>query len=701
MRFKITAITLLLLLTAPLLAQSPEVAAATRADQLRAAGLLDYARFETGKTFYDAGDYRSAAAEFKTFAGDFPDSLLLARACLALGKSYFNLKNFPLAIKTFEQLLGKFPEAETAPEASYLIARAQEKLKKWPAAYLAYEATDLNYPLSCFGRQSRLAIAQLKKKHRKNLPKFKASDKALFKQGMSYFDDYDYEAAAKVFYRLAREFPKSKYVGQAWLMLGRAEMQTGDPAAIGNLERAAGGPPNLAGQATFYLGQAYARRGKYERAITVMERIPARYPDSDLCANATYWAAYYKELNGDQSGALRSYYDVINKYPHSSSVSAAIWRIGKTYYWAGDFQNAATYLHYAQLYPPGEDTPRCYYFEAKAQERLGDSTAALDTYEKLFKRFDHSYYAYRAEEKLKAAGRALEETLAFDDSDFSRALDNLNEQDQEGLAAVMEVWEQTKAGEAEQAGTQEVQAHLTKYKELMNLGLTDYAVDEAKYLVNLTSDAEKDSAQIKLGEMLVRSGNFRTPIKFADRKVKAAVVSGKPAVVPKKVWQLAYPKGYWNSVAAKAKAFDVDPYLVLAVIREESRFNPRAVSRSGARGLMQIMPRTGRGIAKDLKKTGYRTTKLYTPALNIEMGAYYLSNLIKNFQGNVYLSLAGYNGGPNKIRKYVKSWYNGSLNSVDIDEFVETIPGRETRLYVQKVMGSYFEYKRLYGTKHG
>ena len=116
---------------------------------------------------------------------------------------------------------------------------------------------------------------------------------------------------------------------------------------------------------------------------------------------------------------------------------------------------------------------------------------------------------------------------------------------------------------------------------------------------------------------------------------------------------------------------------------------------------MQIMPRTGRAIARDLHQAGFRTRKLFTPALNIEMGTYYLSNLVRNFGGNVYLSLASYNGGPNKIKKYVKSWYNDNLSSVDIDEFIETIPGRETRLYVQKVMGSYFEYKRLYDRKNG
>ena len=639
--------------------------------------------------------------ELKTFVSSFPDSLLLAQANLTLGKSYFNLKNYPKAIRAFSDLVNHDPGSEAAPEANYLVGRAYEQQKKWPEAYLAYQATDLNYPLSFFGRQSRLGVAELKKKHKKKLPKFKATAKALYKQGLSYFDDNDYENASNIFNRLAREFPKSKYVGEALLMLGRAEMQTGNPAAISALERATEGAPNLAGRATYYLGLTYGRRGNYERAIAALEKMANHYPDSELADDAIYWSAYFKEQNGDLNGALLSYYDLINKYPNSQSAPAAIWRIGKTYYWNSDFKNAATYLHIAQNYPPGEDSPRCAFFEAKAQERLGNQAAALDIYGKLVKRFDHSYYAYRAKDKLKSKGLALNEPATFDNEEFSLALNNLDEKDQEGLAAVMEIWEQTKVSPDQLEGSQEVQAHLAKYKELMSLGVTEYAADEARYLVNLTSDSEKDSAQTKLGEMLIRSGEYKTPIKFADRKVRDAIVAGKAAALPKKIWQLAYPKGYWANVAAKAGAFGVDPYLVLAVIREESRFNPRAVSHSGARGLMQIMPRTGRAIALDLDKSGFRTRKLFTPALNIEMGSYYLSNLVKNFQGNVYLSLAGYNGGPNKIKKYVKSWYNDNLSSVDIDEFIESIPGRETRLYVQKVMGSYFEYKRLYGRKNG
>ena len=677
MRFSLV-IALLFISTLPLFAQTDEgfanALAARQAGSREAAvslfrqateGVLgDYAQFEIGETYFSAGKYSAAIPEYHKVAANHPESILLPSAYLLLGESYYNLKQYPNAVRSFRSLLQKFAEADEAVPARFLIAKSLQMEGKWKEAYLAYEETDLYHPLSNFGKRARLAIKILKKAHPKKLPRFKAGAKALFEKGMAYFEQDDFKMAANIFNRLAREYPKSKYVGEALLMLGRAELQTNE----------------------------------YSSAIASFKKVPA---ESGLADNAAYWSAYYYELKGDLNTALTSYYALISKYPYSKAVPPAIWRMGKIYYWHSDFKNAATYLHMAQLYPPGEDTPRCYFFEAKALERTGNSGAALDAYKKLIQRFDHTYYAYRAQEKLKGNGIALDQS-PFDDEEFTRAINDLGNKNQDELAAIMEIWEQTNADAVPSESSEEARVHLEKYKELMALGLTNYAADEAHYLVKITSVAEKESSQIKLGEVLIRSGEYRTPIRFADPKIKSAILAGKTESLPNKIWQLSYPRGYWNQVAKKATDFGLDPYLVLAVIREESRFNPKATSRSSARGLMQIMPRTGRLIAKDLDLDRYRTGKLYEPALNIEMGVYFLSNLMKNyFKNNIYLALAGYNGGPNRIKRYVNSWYNGNLGLVDIDEFIESIPVRETRLYVQKVMGSYFEYKRLYDRKRG
>jgi len=665
-----------------------------RAADDRDFSLGDYARFAAASLYFNDRNFPEAIEQYQRLTTEYPKSLLIPKARLRLGKSYFNDKNYQAAVKTFNLLLEKYPDHEEADEARYLIAFSHEKSGDWKNAYFAYEETDLYHPLSSFGHKARATIAKLKKSHKKKLPQYKPSDKALYNQGMAYFNQADYTMASNIFNRLARTYPKSSYINEAWIMLGRAETLGNDyNRGIANLEKAARGAPNLAGKANYYLGRAYGRRGKYDWAVAALGKVP---PSSDLAPEALYWRAYFRELLGNTNGALENYYSIIKNYPTGKTASSAIWRMGKIYYWASDWQNAVNYLHLAQLYPMGSETPRCYFFEAKALERQGKAGAAQEVYKKLAKRFDHTYYAYRAQERLRLTGSAIGDQITLKCDNIGEVLKTINEDDEEELATLMDIWLQSKSEETS-LDRSDLSLHLSKYQELMDLGLTAFAAEEAKYLVSGSSDSEKESAQLKLGEVLVRAGRYISAIRFAQQKIDSALYTNKLDAVPEKVWQLAYPRGYWKRVCEEAGNYGVDPYLVLAVIREESRFLNNARSHASARGLMQIMPGTGRGIAKQLNLSSYRTSKLNHADTNIKMGTYYLSGLIKSFNNNWYLSLAGYNGGPNRVWRYVKNWYGGNIGAIDIDEFVESIPILETRLYVQKVMNSYFEYKRLYG----
>lgn len=152
-----------------------------------------------------------------------------------------------------------------------------------------------------------------------------------------------------------------------------------------------------------------------------------------------------------------------------------------------------------------------------------------------------------------------------------------------------------------------------------------------------------------------------------------------------------YPLLFWDSIVSHARARRLDPLLVAAVIQQESSFDPRAVSRSGARGLMQLMPGTGRQIARKLKEP-YRLALLYEPDKSIDFGTEYLAGMLKRFDGRVELALAAYNGGPNRAAR----WWR-ELGSEDVEVFVDDIPLGETRRYVKRVTTHYERYRRLYG----
>jgi soluble lytic murein transglycosylase len=152
-----------------------------------------------------------------------------------------------------------------------------------------------------------------------------------------------------------------------------------------------------------------------------------------------------------------------------------------------------------------------------------------------------------------------------------------------------------------------------------------------------------------------------------------------------------YPFPYRDLVLENCAAYQVEQYLVLAIIKTESRFHTNAESPVGARGLMQIMPETGKWIAAQMNILDFRTDNLYNPSYNIPMGIWYLSYLKRTFDGNIVQVIAAYNAGEHKIKRWMNEGiWTGQLDSID------NIPYKETRDYVNRVLFNYQIYKKIY-----
>lgn len=154
-----------------------------------------------------------------------------------------------------------------------------------------------------------------------------------------------------------------------------------------------------------------------------------------------------------------------------------------------------------------------------------------------------------------------------------------------------------------------------------------------------------------------------------------------------------YPLTYEPIIQQRARENGLDPYLVAAVIRAESKFRPLAASPQGARGLMQIMPETGKWVAEQMQMP-FHADSLYDPDYNIRIGCWYLANLLKEFDGDTVLALAAYNGGRNNVRKWLdeRQW-TGEPHTLD------QIPFPETRNYVAVVLRDHKRYLWLYGAR--
>ncbi len=172
-------------------------------------------------------------------------------------------------------------------------------------------------------------------------------------------------------------------------------------------------------------------------------------------------------------------------------------------------------------------------------------------------------------------------------------------------------------------------------------------------------------------------------------------LEGQPE--PTTRWELAYPLGYADIVDQETRKNAIDPLLVHAVIRQESRYDPNAISRSNAMGLMQLLKGTAYGVAKHNGITLTSPKDIFQPRTNIQLGTAYLAYVLRRNDGNAMLAVASYNGGPNAVTKWLKQHQAKGLS--DMDVYVENIPYDETRDYVRKVFAHYWNYERIYKSK--
>jgi soluble lytic murein transglycosylase-like protein/tetratricopeptide (TPR) repeat protein len=223
---------------------------------------------------------------------------------------------------------------------------------------------------------------------------------------------------------------------------------------------------------------------------------------------------------------------------------------------------------------------------------------------------------------------------------------------------------------------------------LMAMGLYDEAVPaiEKKWPLRPARNALARSYELNLG------GASRESIYAIEVMMKAVPSDFHPDLLPDVVRRLLYPRYFYDAIHQDANRYDADPTLVLSIMREESRFNPRAKSQAAARGLLQFIITTARDIGRDVGLVDVAPEDLYDPRIIIRLGAKYISELASQFGGNRYRVAAAYNAGP----KQVALWTRMQAAPGD-DYFLTAVNFDETKHYIRKVMNSYERYREIYG----
>lgn len=368
--------------------------------------------------------------------------------------------------------------------------------------------------------------------------------------------------------------------------------------------------------------------------------------------------------------ALDSFRELQQRFPGGSRASYAHWKAAWLTFRLGRKEEAKKlFEEQIAVYPGGNEANAALYWRGRLAEEDNQPAMARAFYEKLSERYRNYYYAELGRDRMKQLP-----ALADPPGDYP-LLDRIPPLEH--------------AEKITLSDPPEDNLHLQKAELLGNGGLVDMAVRE---LQAAAVDDPGSWALAQTAELYTATGHFDRAIEAMKHSVPS-YFAVDISMLPREYWEALFPRPYWSDLKKYSLAQGLDPYLVASLIRQESEFNPLAVSRANAVGLMQLLPKTGRVVAHAQGLRHYTPSQLFTPAVNLELGTHYFRGMIDQFGGSFEHALAAYNAGSDRVDEWM-----GQGPYRDSPEFVESIPFTETREYVQAIIRNANVYRQLYGS---
>ncbi len=387
------------------------------------------------------------------------------------------------------------------------------------------------------------------------------------------------------------------------------------------------------GEAAYTLARSYERQGKTELAMEAYQRTAEYQPSSVWADDAAFRYGWCHYKTGHKTAALEQWNTLLRRYSTGD-------RLDETLYWCG-----------------------------RVSGELGDSAKAFLYYLTAAKSYRYSYYGLKAQNVL--ASRTWSEMTA----------DSLD------LPSLLKGLMKNKRGSDDQLLAEEDDPSARQCRLAFRLARMGFLEDAAAAARGLEPGSGQSSySHYYLARTYQLCGMPAKAIYWAQKAIVRL-----PDSLQISLLQMIYPQKYLSSITQSLNGSKLDPALVLAVIRQESKFEASARSRSGARGLMQVMPKTGKHMARMSKVKKFDTKTLYHPQVSIDYGTRFLSSMVKMFDGSLVKALAAYNAGPGRVRE----WLKPMKDKDDEDFLLQEIPLAETRKYVKVVMENYYIYKML------
>lgn len=634
--------------------------------------LDDYIRYWIGEALLRGGDAKEAAGIFEGVPQAVPDSNLLNQVALRAGEARYQASSCPEAVSWFVKAVtvnDKDPQIAQAwlrLASCYLrenqSTEARETLKqlwtKFPQTKEAKEAETLLGSTAGGGAWT-------------------ATPDMHYERAQAFLGQSLHAEAIEELKKFLARDPASPHRGDAKLKLGVAQVRLKQYEQARETFHALAAEQGPRGDdATVWLGRVYLRQGLGEKLLDLCRTLLKRAVTPEQRGQINLFAGIWLEDEARFDEAIARYRQVAKSGEPASQRAEAQWREGWVLYRTARYQEAINVWRQIVDQKSSDLEPQALYWIARSYGHE-ESTKAKEPFAELCQRFPYTYYCQLAREQTDRPGFGPTKS--------------------EGPVVVSSTSSASESVQLSAQGSQtssrmqiELQPAYRRAVELRMLGLDQDAARELGALIDRYSRDPEVLAALSM--MLSEVGAHHHALRLVRSRFREKL-ERTGGDVADGLWGVAYPTGLIPTIKMSG-ANGVDPFLVAAIIREESQYDWRAVSRVGAIGLMQVMPATATAVAQQHRLPSLTREDLFDQETNIRIGARYVEQLFTQFSGNVVQTIAAYNAGPVVVGAWAAT-YRGRSE----DEFVELIPYPETRHYVKRVLRSYKEYLRLAGVQ--
>jgi soluble lytic murein transglycosylase len=625
-----------------------------------ASELGDYVAYYLGDAYLKTAHNAEALSTLADFSKNFPDSLLIRDAHLVYANA--------LLEEGRAQDAAALLEKERLPVRSDIelaIGRAYEAAGDTQKAASAFRNVYFNLPTSF---EADVAGAEL---HKLGISGSVAERRT---RADLLFKAKHYSDAAHDYRELVEEVsPPDR--PEVQLALAGALEKSGSSHDARKILTSMGAQNGDAEAERLYLLSETERSTSDEEAVQrTLDELRQFGPASPWLEQALLSAGNMYLLKRDYDRAIDYFRELQQRFPNGARASYAHWKASWLSFRQGRTDEARKgFEDQIALYPDSAEIPSALYWRARLAEEDGNPAMARAFYQKLSDRFRNYYYAEFGRQRLKDLHGAGETP----------------KEDAPHYALLDRVPPLSTAGKITATDPPEDNLRVERARLLSNGGLSDMAVRE---LQAAASQEGGTWAPPEMARVYQDGGRYDRGIEIMKRTTPNYFAVDIPDL-PRPYWEALFPKAYWTDLRKYSVLNGLDPYLVASLIRQESEFNAGALSRANAVGLMQLLPKTGKTVAKQVKLKGYSAPQLYTPAVNLELGTRYFKDMVDKYNGQFEYALAAYNAGSDRVGDWL-----GQGHYRDPQEFVESIPFTETREYVQAILRNASVYRQLYGT---